>query len=152
SRLPPIAAFARASSLLVVLPMADTTTIGLRSRRAFTIPATRSMACADSTDVPPNFITIMSVEQTFRLHQFSIQHCRPRGAPNRVMPERHELPAEHRTWPQPADERCHATLTFRIFARLGPVRFRHILHRAGGSARQLTLLRHAPKRFHCVAN
>src|ERR1035438_3601554 len=28
--------------------------------RAFTMDATRSMAAADSTDVPPNFITIIS--------------------------------------------------------------------------------------------
>jgi len=46
-------------SLLVVLPMADTTTTGRRSWRDFTIPAMRSMAAADSTLVPPNFITII---------------------------------------------------------------------------------------------
>src|SRR2546423_1181247 len=48
-----------ASSLFVVFPMAETTTIGFRSTRARTIDATRSMAAADSTDVPPNFITII---------------------------------------------------------------------------------------------
>src|SRR5579872_6530568 len=51
-------------SLLVVFPMADTTTTGLRSTRALTIPATRSMAAADSTEVPPNFITIMGFLRT----------------------------------------------------------------------------------------
>jgi hypothetical protein len=40
--------------------MAETTTMGRRSIRALTIAATRSMADADSTDVPPNFITIMA--------------------------------------------------------------------------------------------
>ena len=54
-----MASLAIASSLLVVLPIAETTTTGRRATRALTIEATRSMADADSTDVPPNFITIM---------------------------------------------------------------------------------------------
>src|ERR1019366_2066272 len=48
------------SSRLVVFPMAETTTTGRRAWRARTMPATRVMAAADSTDVPPNFMTIMS--------------------------------------------------------------------------------------------
>src|SRR5215467_4922844 len=49
-----------ASSLFVVFPIAETTTIGFRAARARTIADTRSMAVADSTEVPPNFITIMA--------------------------------------------------------------------------------------------
>jgi hypothetical protein len=38
--------------------MALTTTKGRSGKRAFTMAATRSMAAASSTDVPPNFMTI----------------------------------------------------------------------------------------------
>ena len=67
---------------------------GCRSTRAFTMPATRSMAAADSTDVPPNFITIMSVQQSFRMHQFRVEHGGAGRAANRVVAERDELPVE----------------------------------------------------------
>src|ERR1019366_4883285 len=59
SRLPPMAAAAMASSLFVVFPMAETTTTGWRAWRARTMPATRVMAAADSTEGPPNFMTII---------------------------------------------------------------------------------------------
>src|ERR1035441_10190948 len=59
SRLPPIAAAAISSSLFVVFPIAETTTTGRRASRARTMPATRVMAAADSTEVPPNFMTII---------------------------------------------------------------------------------------------
>src|SRR5256885_4189758 len=152
-----MAACASASSLLVVLPIADTTTIGWRPARALTIAATRSMAAADSTEVPPNFITITSpnpwrrhsclpgrdssrpmpiystrptlIQQPFRVHQLRIQNGRTRRAPNRVVAQRNELPVEYRARPQTADERCHPALALRILARLGTVRLRHILHR-----------------------
>ena len=42
------------------LPMVETTTTGRRASRARTMPATRSMAAALSTEVPPNFMTIIS--------------------------------------------------------------------------------------------
>ena len=50
-----MAAAAMASSLLVVLPMAETTTTGRRASRALTMPATRSMAAADSTERAAEF-------------------------------------------------------------------------------------------------
>ena len=43
----------------MVLPIAETTTSGLRLRRARMISATRSIEGASSTEVPPNFITII---------------------------------------------------------------------------------------------
>src|SRR5438067_2453142 len=100
-----MAAWEMARSLLVVLPIADTTTIGLRSARAFTMAATRSMAAADSTELPPNFITIMtaplpdgrgserdsSVQHAFRVHQFRVENRRARRAANRVVTHCHEL-------------------------------------------------------------
>jgi hypothetical protein len=47
------------TSWSVTLAMALTTTTGDCVRRLPTILATRSMASALSTEVPPNFITIM---------------------------------------------------------------------------------------------
>src|SRR5690242_10753485 len=64
--------------------MALTTTTGCRSRRPFTMAATRSMALASCTDVPPNFITSMggrtSVAVEHRLSCGAAHHsvC-PRG-------------------------------------------------------------------------
>src|ERR1700722_17850490 len=46
-------------SVSVTLAMALTTTTGFCARRPSTMEATRSMALASSTDVPPNFMTIM---------------------------------------------------------------------------------------------
>ena len=105
-----------ASSLLVVLPMAETTTTGRRSTRASTMEATRSMAAADSTDVPPNFITIIAnpaYSSPSRNHQFRVQHGRAGGAAHRVVPQRHELLVEHRAGAQAADENGHAALRVR---------------------------------------
>ncbi len=47
------------SSVSVTLAIALTTTTGFCGRRPWTIAATRSMALASSTEVPPNFMTIM---------------------------------------------------------------------------------------------
>ena len=47
------------SSVSVTLAMALTTTTGFCGRRPLTMDATRSMALASSTEVPPNFMTIM---------------------------------------------------------------------------------------------
>src|SRR5260370_35200766 len=49
------------SSVSVTLAMALTTTTGFCGRRPLTIAATRSMARAASTEVPPNFKTIIGV-------------------------------------------------------------------------------------------
>src|SRR5512143_2294657 len=100
SRLPSIAAAAMASSLLVVLPMAETTTTGRRASRAFTMDATRSRAAADSTDVPPNFMTIISVQQSFRVHQLSIQDgCAGRPAYS-IVAQGDEFVVQHRALAQ----------------------------------------------------
>src|SRR5713226_5701974 len=53
-----------ASNWSVTWAMALTNTAGLCSRRALTIPAERSMARASSTEVPPNFITIIGVDSS----------------------------------------------------------------------------------------
>src|SRR5437868_9287627 len=112
-----MAACEMARSLLVVLPIADTTTIGWRWTRALTIVATRSMAAADSTEVPPNFITIMSesqmsIEMPFQVHQFRIEHRGPGCATDRVVAEGNELPVEHRARTEAADKRRHTALAF----------------------------------------
>src|SRR5690349_15944362 len=108
ARCPAMAALAMASSLLVVLPMAETTTTGLRAAPALTMDATRSMAAADSTEVPPNFITIIGapwrlcplVQHSFRVHQLGVQDGGSGGSPNCVVGKRHELVVEHGTGAQ----------------------------------------------------
>jgi hypothetical protein len=42
----------------VVFPIAETTTTGCSGKWDFTIPAIHSMAMADATEEPPNFMTI----------------------------------------------------------------------------------------------
>src|SRR5260370_39330984 len=111
-----------ASSLFVVLPIAETTTTGLRAARARTIAATRSMAVADSTEVPPNFITIIgwrlavvvsclgrcavdpSIQHPLRVHELGIQHRGTGGAADGVVRERDEFAVEHMTRAQSPDE------------------------------------------------
>jgi hypothetical protein len=66
----------------VVLPIADTTTRGLLSTLAATIEATRLIASALSTEVPPNFITIMSrlpSAAQARLGKIPSAHAHPAG-------------------------------------------------------------------------
>src|SRR5207248_5818019 len=58
------AALPAASSWSVTLAIALTTTTGKRSRLAATIVAARSTAAASSTEVPPNFITIIGGDPT----------------------------------------------------------------------------------------
>src|ERR1035438_3902751 len=175
-----------ARSRLVVLPIAETTTIGLRARRAFTREAMRSMAAADSTEVPPNFITIMSVpegagyqpaagcqpaphgcraaaktpatrspalpirvvdgalgEEPFGVHQLGVEDGGAGGSADCVVAECDELPVEYRAGAQAADECCHASVAFGVFAGFGAVLFRHVLYGMFGSAREIVLLRDA---------
>src|SRR5512138_466250 len=140
---------AMARSLLVVFPIAETTTTGRRSIRALTIEATRSMAAADSTDVPPNFITIIaiplraSVEQSFADHQFCVEHGSSGGAPNRVMPHGDELEVEHRARPQPPDKDGHPAFALDVLAGLWTVTLQHVDHGHGRRAGQMALLRDA---------
>src|SRR3984957_17439690 len=125
--------------------------MGRLSRRAFTMPATRSMADADSTDVPPNFMTIMSAQQSFRLHQFCVQDRRARRTAHSVVPERHELPVEDGAWTQTADESRHAAIALDIFARLRTVVFRHVLHGEFRRTGEFAFLRKTPEVFKRVS-
>src|ERR1700722_4011465 len=99
-------------SVSVTLAMALTTTTGLCGRRALTIAATRSMARASSTEVPPNFMTIIGVtsrrncggaaqvsflgscEVAPGLEQFGIQHGRAGGSANGIVRQHSELPLQ----------------------------------------------------------
>ena len=58
------------------------------------MPATRSMAAADSTEVPPNFMTIMAVEQPFRVHEFGVEDGGAGGAADGVVAQGDELLVE----------------------------------------------------------
>src|SRR5277367_173095 len=96
------------SSVSVTLAMALTTTTGRCGKRSFTIAATRSMARASSTEVPPNFITIIggisskesrawkkagarqspgSFEVALGFQQFGVQHRRAGGATDGIVRE-----------------------------------------------------------------
>jgi hypothetical protein len=59
---PRLAKLPASNSELVAPPKAETTTKGFREILSPTMPQERSIAAASSTEVPPNFITIMSRE------------------------------------------------------------------------------------------
>src|SRR5579864_9056602 len=153
-----MAAPAMASSLLVVLPMAETTTTGLRAALALTMDATRSMAAADSTEVPPNFITIIaapwrlcpSVQHSLRVHELGVQNGGAGGSANRVVRKGHELVVKHGTGAQAADEGCHTPVALGVLARLRAVVLRHVADRTRGRARQAALLRNAGEFVECA--
>ena len=100
--------------------------------RSRTIPATRAMASADSTEVPPNFITIIFLESQFirvhsrpdilRHHQFRVQHRRARRAAHRVVAQRDEFVIEHRALAQAARRTrpCRSRARRRAAAAAGP--------------------------------
>src|SRR5579863_4390982 len=108
------------SSVSVTLAMALTTTTGFCDSRSLTIAATRSMARASSTEVPPNFMTIIggisskesrrgkeavarqgprSFEVALSFQQFGVQHGRPRGSTDGIVREHGKLPVQHLTRP-----------------------------------------------------
>src|SRR5664279_1088641 len=114
SRSPLPAAAAMASNWSVTLAMALTTTKGRSGKRAFTMAATRSMAAASSTDVPPNFMTITvsppakevetlaSRQEALRLEEFGVEKGGASGAPDSVVRENSELVVEHAAGTKPA--------------------------------------------------
>src|SRR3954471_804858 len=115
SRSPKPAARPVASSWSVTRAMALTITTGDCGRRSRTIAAARSIAAASSTEVPPNFITIMPALQggsfrqvPLRVKQLRVQQGRARGAANHVVRENGELPVEQIAWAQAPDRDGHA--------------------------------------------
>src|SRR5271170_108531 len=97
--------------------MALTTTKGRSGRRDFTMLATRSMALASSTEVPPNFMTITvappaeawaSRQQTLDFQQLGVeQRCACRSADG-IVRQHGELVIEHAAGTQAADADRHA--------------------------------------------
>src|SRR4051812_35985908 len=105
--------------------MALTTTTGACGKRSRTIAAARSMAAASSTEVPPNFITIMPAlqggsfgEVPMRMKQLGIQQSRSRGSANDVMREHRELPVEKITGPETPDGDGHTGTGINVETRL----------------------------------
>src|SRR5580704_8066728 len=107
--------------------MALTTTAGLCSRRPFTIPAERSMARASSTEVPPNFITIIglksletcrSIEISLDFQQLGIEQGGASRAADGIVREHSKLPVEYSARTQPPYSSCHSVSAVRIEARL----------------------------------
>src|SRR6516165_9844298 len=116
--------------------MALTTTNGRSSRRLSTMLATRSMAAASSTEVPPNFITITAApslcvgkarpqrsrQVTLHLQEFGVEECRPGGAANRVVRENGELVVEHAARTEAPNAYCHAFPAIDVETRLRAIR------------------------------
>src|SRR5579883_2735313 len=92
--------------------MALTTTTGRLAERPLTMAAVRSMARASSTEVPPNFMTIMgtrprrrarSPQVALRFQQLGAQQSRPRSTTNRLVLKHRELPVEYRAGAEASD-------------------------------------------------
>src|SRR6185312_16337181 len=123
-----------ARSWSVIFASALTTTTGLSVRRSRTMAATRSMARASCTEVPPNFITIMaalrpagSIEVALRSEQFAVQNGCTRGAANGVVGEHCESPVEYVARTQTSNHGRHAAPTIAVKAGLWTVRSRIII-------------------------
>src|SRR3984885_7685921 len=140
----------------VTFAIALTTTTGRSASLPCTICATRSIAFASCTDVPPNFMTIIggnaplgsrsvSPEISLRLEKFGVEQGRASRAANRVMGEHGELPIEHFTLPQASDRRGHAGAKVNVETRLRTIRSRHIKDGLLGCARQAQALRFGAK-------
>src|SRR5271166_2940897 len=107
ARSPRPAAAAMASNWSVTFAMALTTTNGLSDRRPFTMLATRSMAVASSTEVPPNFMTITgappvldvagrrSRQVALHLEEFGVEQRRARCAADCIVREHGEFVVEN---------------------------------------------------------
>src|SRR5271165_3870475 len=169
SRSPRPAAAAMASNWSVTFAMALTTTNGRSEIRPFTMLATRSMAVASSTEVPPNFMTITAApgvpnerrlcarrggappsknvggrpsrQVALRLKEFGVQEGRACRAADGVVREHGELVVQHTARTQPPHAHRHAVAAVNIEARLRAVRRTVIDDRLRRRQRQLELLR-----------
>src|SRR5271157_1151206 len=173
SRSPRPAAAAMASNWSVTLAMALTTTNGRSGKRDFTMLATRSMAVASSTDVPPNFMTITAAsgspnERRFcarwgggpppqdvagrgsrkialRLEEFGVEQRRSRRAADGVVREHGELVVQNAAWTQASNRYRHSITAVYIEAGLRTVRRIVIDERLRRRQWQLELLRSRTK-------
>src|SRR5207302_7281103 len=101
------------------------------------MPIRRLIASGSATEVPPNFMTTLTVnldgrmgrvsrvapdsQESVPVHQLSIQNRDTCRAANGVVAERDELVVEDRTRTQPPDGDSHAAATVDIERRLGTV-------------------------------
>src|SRR5438270_10003590 len=110
-------------SVSVTLAMALTTTTGCCDWRPATIEVTRSMALASSTEVPPNFITIIgaSSKVSLGLEEFGVEDGGSGRAADRIVREHGEFPVEDATGAQPSHHGSHAGSHFHVETRLGTI-------------------------------
>src|SRR3954470_7163571 len=104
SRSPAPEAFAQATSWSVTLAIALTTRTGFCARRDSTILAARPMAAASSTEVPPNFMTIIAsslsasgirvAEVSLHLQQLGVEQGSAGSAADGIVRQQRELPVE----------------------------------------------------------
>src|SRR6185312_7539487 len=98
--------------------------------------ATRSMACASCTEVPPNFITIMaalppiaSSEIALCLEQLAVEDGGPGGATDGVMRKDCKSPVKNVAGAQPPHHGGHTASAVTIEPRLGTIRCGIVVHR-----------------------
>src|SRR4051812_11510919 len=112
--------------------MALTTTTGDCGSRSRTIAAARSIAAASSTEVPPNFMTIMPALQSgsfrqvpVRMKELGVQQGSTRGSADHVVRKHGELPVEKIARTETSDGNCHAGAGIHIKPGLRPIRGVH---------------------------
>src|SRR5271157_1648650 len=153
SRSPRPAAAAMASNWSVTFAMALTTTKGRSAKRDFTMLATRSMAVASSTEVPPNFMTITAAppsqdvagrrsrQVALHLQKFGVEQRRACRAADRVVREHGELVVQNAAGTQASDSHRHSITAVHVKPGLRTVGRIVINERLCGRQRQLQLLR-----------
>src|SRR5271165_3478889 len=161
SRSPRPAAAAMASRWSVTFAIALTTTKGCSCRRALMMLATRSMALASSTEVPPNFITITAAPPSYdvgrrgsrqvalHLQEFGVEQCRTSRAANGVVREHGELVVENAAGAQASDGDRHAMAAVHVEARLRTVGGIVVHDGLGGREWQPELLRSGMELLEC---
>src|SRR5438067_11908218 len=123
--------------------MALTTTTGDCGRRSLTMVAARTMASASSTEVPPNFITIMPALQSgsfrqipLRVKQLGIQQRRAGRATDHIVRKHGEFPIKKSAGAKPPDGDAHARAGINVETGLRPIGGIHIYDRLLGRVRE----------------
>src|SRR5271169_937048 len=119
-----------ASNWFVTFAMALTTTNGRSGKRDVTMLATRSMAVASSTEVPPNFMTITAAPHwsdvggrgsrqiALRLEEFGVEQRCSRCTADGVVGEHGELVVQNAAGTQASDRYRHSITAVYVKSRL----------------------------------
>src|SRR5438270_4670626 len=129
--------------------MALTMTTGDCGKRSRTIATARSIAAASSTEVPPNFITIIPALQSgsfrqvsVRMKKLGVQQGSAGGAADHVVREHGELPIEKIARAEPPDRDRHAGAGVYVKPGLRSIGGIHVDDRLFRRIREMLFLRH----------